>query len=503
MNNYTVTTFSSQIAAGGSAPGTVVLQITPDPGYVVSASDFGIGSEEGEAGALPPEIDSASFSDTTQPGAIGNVVQCTLTVSGSFVMPSENTTINVDIDGVAQEWVEENSDESNEVDVQVDIIIRIPFGGTLSGFADGDETTTIKVLPDDSPYGEEVIRVTGTRLQRNVNTLACRLTVTANSGYILPRAAYLAHSIIGRSFTSTRDIISIKLIGSTTNSNGDVGRITYGVFIKPNDDYSSLDKVNVAFVNTVKESLQLADEVTGVSFGKDLVNFKGETRSLVVYGKQGSTFRLRIRRTSDEADLITPITSGEIPITSDRPNLQGSYELSVDIPSITTGSESYYIHLIPDGSTSLGASVPVDGKYHLNQYVNPTLTLSTSTTQAFDLPDDIVVVGEPFKTGSALDYKRDFEQLFDFSMVITATAGNQLQKLRNAAFNNVLQVDSDWSNSVPDGNGGTRVSIYNIETKNLSATEISITGKVLINIFGGSDVTMTLDLDSIIFEKPL
>lgn len=502
MNNYTVTTFSSQIAAGGSAPGTVVLQITPNPGYVVSASDFGIGLEEGEAGALPPEIDSASFSDTTQPGAIGNVVQCTLTVSGSFVMPSENTTINVDIDGVAQEWVEENSDQSNEVDVEVDIIIRIPSGGELFDFSGTGGSTIVKILPDDSPYGEETLRVTRGGIERNVNTQVCRVAITSKSGYILPRAAYLAHSIIGRSFTSTRDIISIKLIDTVT-SNGDVVRMTYGVFIKPNDNYSSLDKVNVALVSAVKESLQLADEVTGVSFGKDLVNFKGETRSLVVYGKQGSTFRLRIRRVSDEADLITPITSGEIPITSDRPNLQGSYELSVDIPSITTGSESYYIHLIPDGSTSLGASVPVDGKYHLNQYVNPTLTLSTSTTQAFDLPDDIVVVGEPFKTGSQLDYKRDFEQLFYFSMVITATAGNQLQKLRNAAFNNVLQVDSDWSNSVPDGNGGTRVSIYNIETKNLSATEISITGKVLINIFGGSDVTMTLDLDSIIFEKPL
>ena len=501
MNNYTVTTFSSQIAAGGSAPGTVVLQITPDPGYVVSASDFGIGLDEGEGGALPAEIESASFSDTTQPGAIGNIVECTLTVSASFVMPSENTTINVDIDGIAQEWVEDNSDESNEVDVQVDIIIRIPFGGTLSSFPGGDETTTTKVLSDDSPYGEDVIRVTGTGLKRNVSTLACRLTVTADSGYILPRAAYLVHSTVGRSLVSTREIITLKLV-DTTVYKGRTTEMVYDVFIRPDDNYSSLDSVNVAFVNTVKESLQLANEITGVTFGKDIVNFKGETRSLVVYGRQGANFSLSITRDSDNADLITPIDTAQIPVTSNRPKLQGSYELSVDIPSIDTGSESYTILVTPEASTSLGADVPVSG-YVLNQYVNPTLTLSTSTTQAFDLPDDIVVVGEPFKTGSQLDYKRDFEQLFDFSMVITATAGNQLQKLKSAAFDNVLQVDSDWSNSVPDDNGGTYIFMNNIVTKNLSATEISITGTVFINIFGGSDVTMTLDLDSIIFEKPL
>lgn len=505
MINYTVTTYNTQLAPGASGPGSVVLDITPNPGYVVSASNFTINeAEQAEiyTEGLPDDIESAAFTDTTQPGAIGNIVKCTLTLASGFTMPSNDLLLNVDIDGSAEEWVEENADESDEVDVYTGFTIRLPEGGVLVSVTDIDDTTSTISEAADSKYNEKTVFVDRPGLKRNESTHVCRFRISTETGYLLPRSAYLIGNTISKNLRSSKDLVYIKRSFNVVNGDGNTTGIIYDVYFKPDDNYSSADNFKVGFVQPVSEISQLADEITNVDFGRSLVNFKGETKTITVYGRQGSYFDLSVTRDSDSADMITPLLNVQIPVVSDRSYLQGSYTTTVDIPAITSGSESYTVLVSPKSPTVLGSNVPALG-YTLNQYVNPTLTLSTSTTQAFSLPDDIVIVGEPFKKGYELDYKRDFEQGFDLDITITATAGNQLQKLKNAQFDNVSQIDSDWTNSVPSANGGTNILISSLSTKNLSATEISITGRVFIDTFGGADVTMDLDLDSIIFEKPL
>ena len=103
-NYYNVSVHTSTEEAGDSVatqtlPNSTVLNITPHMGYVVDASNFYIGDP------LPPEIDSVSFSDSTTPGTSGNIVYATVTLNPQFSMPSSNTTINIDIDGVATQII--------------------------------------------------------------------------------------------------------------------------------------------------------------------------------------------------------------------------------------------------------------------------------------------------------------------------------------------------------------------------------------------------------------
>ena len=73
MANYSVSTYTSQEGGsdsvlGGTLPAFVILTITPDVNYVVSASDFQIGD------ALPSEVASVTFADTTEAGTPDNEV---------------------------------------------------------------------------------------------------------------------------------------------------------------------------------------------------------------------------------------------------------------------------------------------------------------------------------------------------------------------------------------------------------------------------------------------
>ena len=70
------------------------LYVVPDEGYVVSASDFSHGEID------DTEIDSITFSDETEAGAVGNVVKITIDMDNAYSI-SANTEINIDFSGMA------------------------------------------------------------------------------------------------------------------------------------------------------------------------------------------------------------------------------------------------------------------------------------------------------------------------------------------------------------------------------------------------------------------
>ena len=82
---------------GGSALGstTAVLTISPNTGYVVSASAF-----TNNTGGLP-EVATITLSDSLAPGILNNTVLVTILLNPGFIMPSANHLVTVDIDGEA------------------------------------------------------------------------------------------------------------------------------------------------------------------------------------------------------------------------------------------------------------------------------------------------------------------------------------------------------------------------------------------------------------------
>tara|TARA_R110000782_G_scaffold12538_3_gene37490 strand:+ start:2041 stop:4320 length:2280 start_codon:yes stop_codon:yes gene_type:complete len=99
-NNYTVVSSSTLEYSGDSVAATTIptsnlLTIIPDNNYVIAASDFTIGS------ALPIEVTSVTFADTTTAYDFSNHVLATVTLAQWYVMPASNDTVEVDIDGNA------------------------------------------------------------------------------------------------------------------------------------------------------------------------------------------------------------------------------------------------------------------------------------------------------------------------------------------------------------------------------------------------------------------
>ena len=87
MTNYTISKFKAVETIGDSimfnnmiTHGT--LLITPNPNYVVTASDFSIGS-------LPSDIKSVVFADTTTAGQLGNTVTVTAAFVTTFVVTGD------------------------------------------------------------------------------------------------------------------------------------------------------------------------------------------------------------------------------------------------------------------------------------------------------------------------------------------------------------------------------------------------------------------------------
>ena len=96
LTNCTINS-QSFTKTGGSAIGSdnAQLVITPDAGYVVSASNF-----TNNTGSITG-VSNITLSDSGTPGAVGNTVLVAVDLDDTYVMPSANTTLTIDIDGAA------------------------------------------------------------------------------------------------------------------------------------------------------------------------------------------------------------------------------------------------------------------------------------------------------------------------------------------------------------------------------------------------------------------
>ena len=74
---------------------THVFTITPNSGYTVTASNFANNT------AYNTAIYSITLADSGTPGTASNTVTATVVLNSSYMMPSADTTITIDIDGAA------------------------------------------------------------------------------------------------------------------------------------------------------------------------------------------------------------------------------------------------------------------------------------------------------------------------------------------------------------------------------------------------------------------
>lgn len=503
MANHTTSTLSLMSSATEAIVG--YMYITPNEGYVVSASDFTVDDNE-------PTL-TTSLADTDTAGTIGNKVKITVTLT-NYVATADGV-INLTISDSAVLYIE-------TVDVPISLTIPSELGsstdgvsveivsGTLAnsltetgGVITGDITTDTENLNDliyiaDVTTTVDAENSSGTDIDTYITDVGT--LVVGESPYV-----FELNDILTETDTSKQGYGSV--ISYTESIYLDI-RQNQQEYLAPSGSGEYTLKSRAQF----KESVSVTTKyVESVEVGSTLINNKGETKTIKVYGDAGAAFTINW----DPSDGSPVGYPGSIPSSEKFNTGKGLYVLNIDVPSTST-NKSYDLWLVAGANTSLKSNVPsATAKTTLNQYVNPTLTLSvsntkpTSGTYSWATPADITYTGRPLVAGTDIDYLRGVDSVFDLSYTFTSTSDTGIDFLKQPSFDNAST--SDWTNCVSTSNGGTsllmtglNLSVYdasgNIIVGGQNGKSATLTGKVYILNWGYANVDMELTLSGIINE---
>lgn len=182
-------------------------------------------------------------------------------------------------------------------------------------------------------------------------------------------------------------------------------------------------------------------------------------------------------------------------------------------------STKYFINITT--TDTLNSSLPTTNPmFTLNQFTDPLLTIRVTTDSRLysinsqAIPGSGVQAYDVYYTGRALERnetlnKTLFPSKFDKSLVLDRTDSGSLSIIKTPNFEDIIFFpkttvqNSDWTNTDPLTNGGTRVSINHRAPVLSTADGVAnnaCTIDYVLNIFewGNEDVIMELDLDNII-----
>jgi len=503
MANHTTSTLSLMSSATEAREG--YMYITPNEGYVVSASDFTITDSVSEL-----ETEKA---DTATAGTIGNKVKITVTLTNYAATADE--VINLTISDSAVLYIETvdvpisltipSELDSNTDGVSVDIVNGTLANGLTetSGVITGDITTNTDNLNDliyivDIETTVDAENSSGTDID----------TYITDIGTLVPEDSPYKFELTG---TTTEQDINKEGYGSVVSYTESVYldiRQDQQEYLAPGGSGEYTLKTNAKFKESVSVTTKYVDSV---EVGSTLINNQGETKTIKVYGDSGAAFTVYW----DPSDDSSVGYSGSIPSSEKFNTSKGLYVLNIDVPSTST-NKSYDLWLVDGANTSLRPNVPsATAKTTFNQYVNPTLTLSVSNTKpgsgtySWATPADITYTGRPLVAGTDIDYLRGVDSVFDLSYTFTSTSNTGIDLVKQPSFDNANA--SDWTNCVSTSNGGTsllmtglNLSVYdasgNIIANGQNGKSAILTGKVYILNWGNADVDMELTLSGIIDE---
>jgi|21_taG_2_1085346.scaffolds.fasta_scaffold00381_4 hypothetical protein len=469
--NYTATKFKVRNKKGSSSflnnlnktSGT--MRITPNGGYVVSASDFSISN-------IPTALSSVAFSDSTTAGTIGNKVLVTAVFSDTFVA-NKNTKISLKLIGSAKKWKPEVTNISIGTTI-IDDRNKSSNGTAIITAADNYTTETTSDIGTNGRYDIITNKITGNST-KNKLTKVGELVVSANTDYKFLSEPYLKHGGIDAS-------IKLKKTKTTKDSNKNIISYTFDIMYKDSLNVSSNNIVYIIYNAKVIPTIN--KEIRSVTFGSNEVSDLGETREIIVNGISDAAFSLTITKDSDGTSIISDEVSNFETITpsgtlksiayafnGDRPGIQsasflqkfpaptvlsttlssgmsdtttmniaskedlavgdkinmgqikggkiikivsihGSHSQVTTSENITAPSgapvtfvrkEKYYINLYPREGTTLGPNIPtIEPRYTITQNVRPVLTLKCTSTHAAANPADIIFAGKANAKGTEL-----------------------------------------------------------------------------------------------------
>ena len=505
-NNYSITTFNfteeilDAMYAGNMLEGGT-MTITPDPGFVVSASDFSHGTP------LPEAVATCVFTDTGTAGYPGNTVLVTFTFQNLFTITSSLPPIYIHIIGDATIFREDDRAISFNIDF-IDNTIKNVNGRTV--IANGINIT-------ETPPNEEDALDSATGLQ----TTTLSGTIPSGEQYIIATISTIADGNYHfdnpptiRTENIPEGVVSFIFASvATRNSNDEVTFWYHRLMLGANSNLSNLFGGKVFIEYTGVADRATTKEILKVVYGDPIVAAEGATRTIKVVGEVGAEFDLTVTKNSDNTSIMdVAITNADIIhnpgglirginktlVGSESGDLIAEHEF-IQVYPASGSDEIYHINVTPKSGTILNSNLPQSPPQGIiYQYTNPTITLVGTFSGSSGRTTDITYTGRPNSTPSRLKHIKSIPSMFQINYQLSH--GSAISKGDNITWSSTGT--SSWSNSAYDSasttpaNHGNHIEIVNIVHTATGTNAASLTADVIIKKFGTKDVTMTINLDT-------
>ena len=466
--NYTVSEYifteavTDAVYAGNMISGGT-MTITPNPGYVVSASSFS-GPD-----TLPAQFASISFTDTAVAGELNNTVTVTFTFSALFEMSPSLNNITLPITGHA-----DLIDDKRQISFDIDFIDNTTenVNGSTAVAGSYDAGTTGSPIEITSVLSAN--DASNPTIDANNNIIIATITLSSDTGFHFNDLATISveNAPEGADFSLVPDLVIL------TNDDGQVRSRFYR--LKLNSDVSIPSglgcKVFIHYTGVADAST--TKEIKEISYGSTEIPIGGATKRIKIVGDVGAEFDLTITKNSDNTSIMSAnlanadiihIPAGLIRglnktlTSSDTGQLFASFEFEQIFPSASS-NEIYHINVTPKGSTILNANLTQTAPQGIiYQYINLPIDQSINRSIYQSIPYPLSLIPIPY-----------------YNRTSTSTSATT--------------TTSDWIES--HSNTGNQIEIFNIAlTKNdeTTPTIITVTGDVVIKKFGTANVTFNLD----------
>jgi len=449
LTNCTITE-SSLTKVGGAQIGSdnIQLVITPNSGYVVSAAAF-----TNNTGSLAG-VSSVSFSNSGTANTVGNTVLVAVDLTDTFVMPSADTTLTIDIDGAA----------------------------ILRSYALAGSYTTVEANTTTSS-GTTNYNATG-NFEQQVTVFT--KTFTAASGH-----SFEEHNIKGGliNIISDDNFQRTNITKSNTlDSDGRIVACTFTVkYTFPNEDISGQQ---IYFEAKAEQYFVPVVEITSYNIIKTNIDPVGVTRSMKVYGTPTAAFSLAV--TNEDSTSIHSISNLTIGAT-------GKQQFDITFPTVTDSDHYDFVLTGSNVSTNFGGSGEQDHSFRIRQDL--PITLQAELYYSGTAPSGVTISAnksitlqpntDSFLSSDVAGEDGDMTNTF----TITRAAGLQIDN----ATGNVLQFTNMSSNGGTIFGGNAQQGFFeSLAFTATNATTVSAELKGGVVFTGGDDVTSLFDLQSYI-----
>ena len=454
LTNCSINT-ASLTKTGGATIGSQNAQliITPNEGYVVSASNF-----TNNTGNITG-VSNITLSDSSSAGAVGNTVLVSVDLDDSFVMPSANTTLTIDISGAAS-------------------LIQYTVSGTF-----------ISTVSNATPSSQSNVAYNATGSVNSVATISqLSKTFTASSGHhfeVEPSAVLSATNPDRYTITKAR-----------TYTDGRLTAVVFTITYQFSSESESGDTINF-FANAV-EFITTNLEITNYKISTLPIQLSGGERGFYLYGDVGAQARLTITDSSSNtydfgSGTFTSGTATFKDLTIQDFGEGGSYAFeNITFPA-STGTYTFVFHTNVSGNATT-INDQIDGSpnddsvtFSITQGAARTITVGLiHTDETVDISENFVAI---LQEGS--NKSDDFENSLDISFTISSAAG----PLRVASQPAV----SNFTNTSSSANGGTNINITSVSLT-LSTDKSTVLAKLTgnIGVVGNADVFSLLDITNFV-----